>query len=356
MSLTFEGLEEQRSFNIEWSLSRLESLTLDEYTNLDKGTSFTYWLEKKTENSGSIWGGSAFKFGIYRRADTTKIQEYDNRETDGVYAWFRKYGSTSDEAFECIKQLIITIATSSINNQFEHIDSIDLGESIKWKIAFHYNCDALVPIFKKEVLIRASEKNGLKEAKKTNTSQLQKFLISLKSEDENTLTYANRLWNHFNIENIYEVINKFLKQANTNNLKRVNYPKAYHGFTVKISFGAGVVARIPWIAFLKEPNKVTSGIYPVFLYYKEIDTLILAYGVSETKTSDIQWENLETSETVNQYYNRIYNRRPDRYGDSYVKNIYKLHEEIDANQLQQNLDEILEEYRLQLDDLVESPQ
>ena len=41
-----------------------------------------------------------------------------------------------------------------------------------------------------------------------------------------------------------------------------------------------------WISFLKEPNTTSNGIYPVYLYYKEDDILILAYGISETTTPD----------------------------------------------------------------------
>ncbi|MCG8576801.1 MAG: hypothetical protein MI810_18115, partial [Flavobacteriales bacterium] len=67
MALNEVGIQEQLDFTKEWTVERLERMTLDEYTNLNRDDSFTYWLEAKTENSGSIWGGSAFKFRIYRR-------------------------------------------------------------------------------------------------------------------------------------------------------------------------------------------------------------------------------------------------------------------------------------------------
>ena len=44
----------------------LRTMTLDEYTNLNRDNSFCYWLESKTYELGSIWGGSSYKFGIYR--------------------------------------------------------------------------------------------------------------------------------------------------------------------------------------------------------------------------------------------------------------------------------------------------
>jgi hypothetical protein len=55
------------------------------------------------------------------------------------------------------------------------------------------------------------------------------------------------------------------------------YPKSYRGFDVSVSFGQGNLAQIPWIAFLGPGQKTSNGIYPVYLFYREIDLLILAY-------------------------------------------------------------------------------
>ena len=49
-------------------------MTLEEYTNLDKDDAFIYWIESRLDKLGSIWGGSAFKFGIYCR-DKTDAKE-----------------------------------------------------------------------------------------------------------------------------------------------------------------------------------------------------------------------------------------------------------------------------------------
>jgi len=54
-----------------WPLEALPSLTLPQYSTAGDSDSFSYWLEAKTENLGSIWGGSAFKFGIFSRKDKT---------------------------------------------------------------------------------------------------------------------------------------------------------------------------------------------------------------------------------------------------------------------------------------------
>src|SRR5688572_33287375 len=98
------GLQEQLDFLKEWPLERLKNMSLEEYSNSDRDTSFIYWIEKKTEHTGSIWGGSAFKFGIYKRKNLETIYEGKTKiMTDGIYAWFSMYGATKDEAFEKVK-------------------------------------------------------------------------------------------------------------------------------------------------------------------------------------------------------------------------------------------------------------
>lgn len=69
------GHQEQIDFMHTWPLERLQQMTLEEYSNADRDSSFIYWIEKRTENAGSIWGGSAFKFGIYRRKNLEQFAE-----------------------------------------------------------------------------------------------------------------------------------------------------------------------------------------------------------------------------------------------------------------------------------------
>jgi len=47
------------NFLTTWPLAKIQSMSLSEYTNLNRSDSFCYWLEKKTESLGSIWGGSS---------------------------------------------------------------------------------------------------------------------------------------------------------------------------------------------------------------------------------------------------------------------------------------------------------
>jgi len=128
MSLFENGTQEQIDFIKEWPFDRVKRMTLEEYTNSEKDTAFIYWLEKKTENAGSIWGGSAFKFGIYKRKNLEYFADKKMVKTDGVYAWLSKYGASKEEAFNNVKNIIVNIVSSSLSNNFTEIDKIDLGD------------------------------------------------------------------------------------------------------------------------------------------------------------------------------------------------------------------------------------
>jgi hypothetical protein len=182
----------KEAFLQEWPLSRIKGLTLDEYTNLDK-TSFCYWLEAKTTDLGSIWGGSAYKFGIYKRKDTDTTTKVDHRSTDGEYAWFSKYGQTKVEAFEKVRSLLVEIIINAQNNTIENIDEIDLGNAYKWKIAFLYNDFNIVNIFKQESLLEAAQSIGFKE-KDNSYSVLNKYIMSKKESSEDYFDFTQKLW------------------------------------------------------------------------------------------------------------------------------------------------------------------
>ena len=342
--LMSNAIEEQNEFLKEWPIERVEKMTIEEYTNGDRETSFVYWLEKRTENTGSIWGGSAYKFGIYKRLDTSKTVTADNRKTDGAYAWFSKYGTTKDEAFAEIKNIVLQIIKYSRGKEFSKIDNLDLGDAVKWKIAFLYNTENLLPIFKKEILNLAALKLGYKEKPSTKISDLQLFLMECKPLHQSTYEFAKPLWNNVNSEYFYSNIERFIIQANTDNLKKKGYPSTYNQLEVKVSFGVGVSARIPWIAFLKPPNKVTDGIYPVYLYFKAENTLILSYGLSETDTPKFSWPNVEKTETIKNWFEKNKKSEPERYGSSYVMAAYDLNEELEAERIQEDLNKILNEY------------
>ncbi|STO97685.1 McrB family protein [Helicobacter canis] len=149
-------------FQQKWSLERVQNMVLDEYTSIGGSNrdDFCYWLESKLDKIGSIWGGSAFKFGIYRCNKIEKDRIEGKRKYESGYAWLIKYGDTKEQAFATIKSKIIEIIKASKANDLGQIDSIDFSPAIKWKIAFHYqNIDdfKIIDIFQKEMLENIAE-------------------------------------------------------------------------------------------------------------------------------------------------------------------------------------------------------
>jgi len=138
-------------------------------------------------------------------------------------------------------------------------------------------------------------------------------------------------------------LNKFIEQARSEQLKTSGFQKEYLGLKVKVSFGQGNVARVPWIAFLNDLDTVQDGIYPVYLFYKDKDLLILAYGVSETNKSHRSWKNKELK-TINQFFAENKLGTPERYGTSFVYKTYNVHQRYDAKTQDKDLNELLKIY------------
>jgi hypothetical protein len=143
---------------------------------------------------------------------------------------------------------------------------------------------------------------------------------------------------------IVELIQDFIVQADKGDLKTSSYPKEYDKLKLKVSFGQGVAARIPWIGLYKAPNTISKGIYPVFLYYKEYNKLVLAYGISETEKSDFSWKNTDQLQSIEAWHLQEFQKKPDRYGSSFIKGIYDIKEGLDEDKLESDLEELIAEY------------
>lgn len=192
------------SFLNEFPLEKLQTMTLEQYTNLDKTNSFCYWLEVLTSNLGSIWGGSSYKFGIYKYNAIPKRKNANDSsyKYDDEYAWLAKHGEERDVAFDKIKTMIYQIADSANEGNFKAIDDIDLGDTYKWKIAFLYSNKNLISVFNPVMLRIAATEKGLEDAKVKTVSEVQRYLLGIKG-DADIFEYSNELWHIAS-----EVVNK----------------------------------------------------------------------------------------------------------------------------------------------------
>lgn len=178
----------------QFPIESLGNMTLEEYSNLNKDNSFCYWLESKTYDLGSIWGGSAYKFGIFK-FDKTPKQDNPKYAHDENYSWSSRLGNTSEEAFNNIRNAIIRIANHARNAEWDEIEKInDLWPVTTWKIAFLYSNEQLLPIYDKDGwLVPIANHFGLSDAKKHSRAELYNFLLEKKGNKDLYVFYDELL-------------------------------------------------------------------------------------------------------------------------------------------------------------------
>lgn len=140
----------------------------------------------------------------------------------------------------------------------------------------------------------------------------------------------------------------FLKQADDSSSQATkHYLETYNGLRVRVSFGQGHLARVPWIAFLKEPHTVRNGIYPVYLYFKSVALLVLAFGVSENATKD-GWK-IDRPITLREHFEKNNLGEISKYGNSYFFKSYRVDnvKSMKTPGLAEDLNEIIAIYNAQ---------
>jgi hypothetical protein len=121
------------------------------------------------------------------------------------------------------------------------------------------------------------------------------------------------------MESLSQILNEFIIQANEGSLKTSKYPREYLDLKMKVSFGMGMAARVPWISLTAPGMSASNGYFPVYLYYKEQNVLVLSYGISETSEAPVNWTTeIQESKVL------ISDKVPGaaRYGNSYVHKMY----------------------------------
>ncbi|HIF9112074.1 TPA: McrB family protein [Photobacterium damselae] len=172
-----------------WPRESLEQLTLEEYVSVNNQDTFTYWLETKTRELGSIQGNTSAKFGIYKRNGEGK--EQNGIGHGEVYTWRTRYGNNESEVFNYVKKVLIQISQAAYDGNLAEIDSIDFAPLIKWKIAFLYQNQSnpvLINTFSKPMLEVLTNSND-----KTSFPSMYQKLIAEKGE-QNLLEFGAECW------------------------------------------------------------------------------------------------------------------------------------------------------------------
>lgn len=156
-------------------------------------------------------------------------------------------------------------------------------------------------------------------------------------------------------------LREFLEQSQTGNLKTAHYPKEFGTYRMKVSFGQGVAARVPWISFFPPGMSTSNGYYPVYLYYKDANKLVLSFGVSETNDFGRAWKPEILGDAL-QIKDAL--EHPPRYGESWVYKMYEVISNenklqlringanISDESLQLDLDNILDLFAQNLDEAI----
>ena len=145
-------------------------------------------------------------------------------------------------------------------------------------------------------------------------------------------------------DSIYPVLQRFIEQSKTDNLRTADYPASHSGLTMRVSFGSGNQAHVTWIGFLAEGQSPTKGIYPAYFNFKADKLLILVKGVSSKNAPGIDWGGDDLI-SVQDYYQETYGKDPIRYKDSYIVEVYDLNEPLVEDVIEMDLAVLLEEYK-----------
>lgn len=121
-----------------WPRERLASMTLPDYIRCGSQESFTYWLEFRLADLGSIKGGTAIKFGIFERKDPAAPSER--------YEWKEDLGETPEEAYDRIHARILATVEAAERGDIDAVEAVELPSLLKWKVAFLYQ-DRENPVF-----------------------------------------------------------------------------------------------------------------------------------------------------------------------------------------------------------------
>lgn len=177
-------------FNQRFPIEKLESISLEQYTNLD-GDYFCTWVERKTQKLGSIQGATSFKFGIYKYKKVPK--DRSGRMYDGEYAWLSKFGEKRDEVYLTVREELVQVAQAARNGDFEIVDKSKLSPMFKWKVAFLYSEKKLIPIYDKDMLVYIASQKGMSDAKSAEVSQIQKYLLNVPGRNPDLWEYYREL-------------------------------------------------------------------------------------------------------------------------------------------------------------------
>lgn len=162
--------------------------------------------------------------------------------------------------------------------------------------------------------------------------------------------------------NLRKLVASMWEHRKNRDFERKSLESYYRGLSVKASIGmTGNIAKIPWISYCAEGQETQKGIYPVLLFYgtpefieknknhSTVKKIVLAYGVSATKTPDVLWgAEVETKKTIGESFVDWKYETSDsgikKYNSSYVYKTYDWTDDVDYDKIQNDIDALITVY------------
>lgn len=179
-----------------WPISRIEKMTLEEYTDVDNRYTFTQWVESRTIILGSIKGriGSS-KFGIYKRKSNKREKNLFSNDT---HSWIKYYGESNYdeyEVFEKVRGELLRLIRYAQQLDFDAVEKHKgFYEIYKWKVAFLYSNQSIVPVFKQKLLVQFTEELGMEHNKKIEYAKMHRYLYEYKPPNISVFNFMRKLF------------------------------------------------------------------------------------------------------------------------------------------------------------------
>lgn len=184
-----------RDFLERWPIHNLSKMSLRNYNHVGDRDTFCQDVETKTRLLGSIKGNSSAKFGIFRQLN--KASRPPGTVSNELYTWETKFNSKDlDEniAFKKIIEEVQQIANLAMAGDFQSIEKLNIKSLFRWKIAYLYSQDRLIPIFAKTKLLLIVNQLGMGANRKTSYYDMQQYLIDLKPFHLSVVEYMRELF------------------------------------------------------------------------------------------------------------------------------------------------------------------
>lgn len=193
-----EGLRRlHQEFLALWPIERLEKMKLSEYVNVGDKDTFCQWVETRTRPLGSIKGNSSLKFGIYKRQKgKTPPKHY---ASDEDYTWRKINGADRREAYTNVRSKVVQVAKLSSSGNFSEIEEVDLNRLFKWKVAYLYSNEQLLPIYNNGSLKAIAEAQGLDFSDKKSRSKFLLEIVARRPASLSIYEYAHELYSKYGV-------------------------------------------------------------------------------------------------------------------------------------------------------------